>query len=605
MSEDVSAVVDVSDAQLIAQVRAGDTQAYGQLFDRHRQAAQRLAASLVRSPDADDLVAEAFTRLLVLLQDGKGPDEAFRAYLLTAIRRLHVDRIRSTTRTRPTDDDTTFDRGIDFVDPATTSFENQAAASAFASLPERWQLVLWHLEVEGQKPADVAPLLGMTANGVSALAYRAREGLRQAYLQGHLAENVDADCRAITPLLGGYVRRGLSARDTAKVEAHLDTCRRCAGIYLELAEVNANLGALLAPALLGAAASAYLGGAGAAAAAGAAASGAAASGAAVSGGGTAAGGAAAGSAVTGGAATSGAVAGGAATGAAATGAAAVGGVTASGSALVGIGAVGSAGTVGSAAVVGTLAQTVVLPVKAAVAAVGVPTAVAGTVVAAGVATTAGVVAVRNDAPPPPPVVTAAPTTTTSPDAPAPQPTSTTPSETPADPPSQAPEPEPTDAPSEAPEPDTLPTDEASSTPDPTPTPTPTPTPVPPVSDYAAGTATITSELLPIGQRRVVVPFTVTASGDQPATTDVSVRVDFKRSVVFRGADGGWTCQPDVGQLTRILTCTASVPSGQPFSFTFKAIGILPQGSITLTTATDPDPSNNTSMFAAGLWLLTL
>jgi hypothetical protein len=33
----------------------------------------------------------------------------------------------------------------------------------------------------------MAPLLGLTANSVAALAYRAREGLRQAYLQMHLS----------------------------------------------------------------------------------------------------------------------------------------------------------------------------------------------------------------------------------------------------------------------------------------------------------------------------------------------------------------------------------------------------------------------------------
>ena len=30
-------------------------------------------------------------------------------------------------------------------------FEDKAAARAFHSLPERWQLVLWHVEVEGQR----------------------------------------------------------------------------------------------------------------------------------------------------------------------------------------------------------------------------------------------------------------------------------------------------------------------------------------------------------------------------------------------------------------------------------------------------------------------
>ena len=140
-----------------------------------------------------------------------------------------------------------------FRDTAVEGFESAAAARAFASLPERWQLVLWHTEVEGQKPAEVAPLLGMTANSVSALAYRAREGLRQAYLSMH-AQDVDEDaCARTRAALGGYVRGGLSRRDGARVEQHLEECRRCAAIYLELTEVNSRLGALLAPLLLGAA----------------------------------------------------------------------------------------------------------------------------------------------------------------------------------------------------------------------------------------------------------------------------------------------------------------------------------------------------------------
>ena len=47
-----------------------------------------------------------------------------------------------------------------------------------------------------------------------------------------------------TEQLGAYVRDGLSRRDTAKVEEHLDECRRARRIYLELTEVNSNLAAL-------------------------------------------------------------------------------------------------------------------------------------------------------------------------------------------------------------------------------------------------------------------------------------------------------------------------------------------------------------------------
>jgi RNA polymerase sigma factor (sigma-70 family) len=255
----ISTIDGPSDGELISAVRAGDVDAYGELFARHVDAARRLSRQLVPAGDVDDLVSEAFAKVLVVLQRGGGPDLAFRAYLLTAVRRLHVDRIRATSRLHTTGDLTPFDPGVPFRDTAVEGFESAAAARAFASLPERWQLVLWHTEVERQKPAEVALLLGMTANSVSALAYRAREGLRQAYLSMHAQDVDEDDCARTRAALGAYVRGGLSRRDNARVEEHLERCRRCAAIYLELTEVNSRLGALLAPLLLGGLATAYVG----------------------------------------------------------------------------------------------------------------------------------------------------------------------------------------------------------------------------------------------------------------------------------------------------------------------------------------------------------
>ncbi|CAB4748694.1 unannotated protein [freshwater metagenome] len=253
-------LLERSDADLIAAVRAGDLESYGELFARHAEAARRLARQLTRgSGDAEDLVSDAFAKVMEVLRRGGGPDEAFRAYLLTSLRRLHVDRTRVTARATPTDDIAAYDAGVPFHDTAVAGFENEAAAEAFASLPERWQLVLWHTEVEGAKPADVAPLLGMSPNSVAALAYRAREGLREAFLAAHAARSDDQDCRTTQGRLGAYVRGNSSRRDAGKVEEHLEGCRRCAGIYLELVEVNSGLGALLAPLLLGGAAAAYVG----------------------------------------------------------------------------------------------------------------------------------------------------------------------------------------------------------------------------------------------------------------------------------------------------------------------------------------------------------
>src|SRR5512132_1127731 len=81
VSVSVSLSVDgPGDAELISAVRGGDVDAYGELFARHVDAARRLARQLSGPADADDLVSDAFTKVLTVLQRGGGPDLAFRAY---------------------------------------------------------------------------------------------------------------------------------------------------------------------------------------------------------------------------------------------------------------------------------------------------------------------------------------------------------------------------------------------------------------------------------------------------------------------------------------------------------------------------------------------
>ncbi|WP_433870030.1 sigma-70 family RNA polymerase sigma factor [Saccharopolyspora sp. CA-218241] len=266
-----------SDAELLDAVRDGSTEAYAQLYERHVAAAYRMARQVAGSAaEADDLVSESFAKVLDLLRAGSGPTTAFRAYLLTALRRTAYDRGRRDRKVRLADDvGEVADVGVPFTDTAVAGLERSLAAQAFARLPERWQTALWHLEVEGQSPTEVAPLLGLTPNGVSALAYRAREGLRQAYLQVHLSRlGPDVDrCRAVVDRLGAWTRGGLSKRETAQVNTHLDGCDRCRALAGELAEVNSGLRLIVAPLLLGTAATGYLSTSGAGAVGGAAAAG--------------------------------------------------------------------------------------------------------------------------------------------------------------------------------------------------------------------------------------------------------------------------------------------------------------------------------------------
>ncbi|WP_028661866.1 sigma-70 family RNA polymerase sigma factor, partial [Saccharomonospora saliphila] len=240
-----------SDADLIAAVRSGRIEAYGVLYERHAEAAERLARHLSRSrPDADDLVSESFAKVLDVLREGKGPDVAFRAYLLSTVRHTAYDRVRSARTLRPTDDPEAVDVGPSLMgtaaEHAQDELDRHLVALAFSRLPERWRAVLWHAVIEQQSPDEVGRLLGLTANGVSALAYRAREGLRQEYLQAHLAETPGQRCRATATRLGAWTRDGLSRRERAQVEHHLDECARCRALADELADVNASLRGVIA-----------------------------------------------------------------------------------------------------------------------------------------------------------------------------------------------------------------------------------------------------------------------------------------------------------------------------------------------------------------------
>jgi hypothetical protein len=196
--------------------------------------------------------------VLAQLKRGKGPDSAFRPYLLTTVRRVAYDRFRAEGRLVVSGEMEAFDPGVPFADPAVADLERTMISRAYASLPERWRTVLWHTEIEGARPAEVAALLGLTANGVAALAYRAREGLRQAYLQMHLSGVARGECRPTAARLGAYVRGGLAKREAAAVAAHLDECADCRAVSGELADVNVALRGMVAPIILGPAAAAYM-----------------------------------------------------------------------------------------------------------------------------------------------------------------------------------------------------------------------------------------------------------------------------------------------------------------------------------------------------------
>lgn len=240
---------------LIDRAREGDLEAYGQLFERHEASARALARQLAKSAgEADDAVSEAFERVLGAIRRGMGPRDSFRPYLLTTIRRTSYDRTRREQRTGPTADEWILDQGVEDPDLSLAAFERDALARAFETLPERWQTVLWHTEVEETAPEDLAEMLGVRPNALAALAYRAREGLRQAYVLAHVDIDLtepSRDCRWTLERLPKYVRGRVSDDAELKIERHLDACQDCRGLYFEMADLGVSLRAALVPLVFG------------------------------------------------------------------------------------------------------------------------------------------------------------------------------------------------------------------------------------------------------------------------------------------------------------------------------------------------------------------
>lgn len=242
----------VSDQEIIASVRGGDTEAFDSLYRRHLAAAQYVARANADNPsDTDDIIAEAFASVFQALSSGKGPREFFRAYLLTVVQRTAHARNRKARLTQSAPDEAILDTAVVDADPVLREFESSAVAAAFNSLPERWQAVLWHVDIEGMKPAAAAPFIGISPNGVSSLLIRAREGLRQAYLQNHVVPAPGDECSEYSGQLGKYARNALKRTSREKVSAHLETCSKCTALLFELNHIQGAMRAALFPLVTG------------------------------------------------------------------------------------------------------------------------------------------------------------------------------------------------------------------------------------------------------------------------------------------------------------------------------------------------------------------
>jgi RNA polymerase sigma factor (sigma-70 family) len=171
--------------------------AVAELYSRHVSAVTRVACRYA-FPDftAQDLVSEAFAKLLRALANGRGPDDNALAYLVVSARNLsagHARRVghlnapavaRDEALHEVPDPRPGLDQGL-----LTAEVQDHVRA-ALDSLQPSWREAIRLLYVEELSVADASQRLGITPEAFRALSYRARRALRTAYVT---ATQHDAD----------------------------------------------------------------------------------------------------------------------------------------------------------------------------------------------------------------------------------------------------------------------------------------------------------------------------------------------------------------------------------------------------------------------------
>ena len=168
----------LDDEGLLALAGHGDADAYGELFERHRGMAVRVGMRYLPREEAEDVAQEVFMGSWALVRRGAGPVSSFPAYVATGVRHGASRRLRERARARPTE--SLPERAAEGPD-VEAGLDALAAASGL--IPE-WRQALWATAIEGMTSAELGERLGISANAASALASRARRGLRRELGRG-------------------------------------------------------------------------------------------------------------------------------------------------------------------------------------------------------------------------------------------------------------------------------------------------------------------------------------------------------------------------------------------------------------------------------------
>ncbi len=174
---------EADESQLIERAKAGDADAFGDLYARHLHAIFRFFYSrLDNTQDAEDLTEETFIRIWRSLPRFEDQGVPFLAYSFQIARNLLIDHYRRYGNSKTVagyKDDLILKPQPDASEAALRNIEHEQVRQALEKLKEDHQTVLVSRFLSDLSTEEVAQLMGRSPGAVRVLQHRALAALRK------------------------------------------------------------------------------------------------------------------------------------------------------------------------------------------------------------------------------------------------------------------------------------------------------------------------------------------------------------------------------------------------------------------------------------------
>lgn len=218
------------DAALVERLRAGDVDAYTELYRAHAGAVGAAVRERVADRDAQaDVIQEAFALALERLDSLRDPG-AFRPWLLAIARNSAVDHLRRQGRLTELDDAAAAALP-DQWEPSPQDWAElddlaRVVRSSVARLSQRDATAVALVTQFNLSTEDLAAALGLSTNAAKVALHRARQRLRHALRVEVLAQRRAGGCDEL--------HRLYDADRLTEAGRHLEACPECAAAAKEV-----------------------------------------------------------------------------------------------------------------------------------------------------------------------------------------------------------------------------------------------------------------------------------------------------------------------------------------------------------------------------------